>query len=148
MKKRETKMAMESGMRRHALIILLIAALHGGFGVTLAAVAAHIETSSLLATASQFMMIHAAAGAALAGVLLALRPGGRAFAFLVYALQGGVTLFCADLALRAFSQHSLFPYAAPIGGSTTILAWTALAVWTALRLLRTRGADAEDREEV
>jgi uncharacterized membrane protein YgdD (TMEM256/DUF423 family) len=133
-------------MSRHALIILLIAALHGGFGVTLAAAAAHIETNPLLSTASQFMMVHAAAAAALAATLLALRPRRRAFAFLVYALQGGVTLFCADLALRAFSQHSLFPYAAPIGGSTTILAWAALAAWSALSLLGTRGADAEDRE--
>jgi uncharacterized membrane protein YgdD (TMEM256/DUF423 family) len=135
-------------MRRQALIILLIAALHGGCGVTLAAAAAHIDTSPLLATASQFLMVHAAAGAALAAVLLALRPGGRAFAFLTYVLQGGVTLFCADLALRAFSQHSLFPYAAPIGGSTTILAWMALAAWTALRLLQTPNAEAEDREGV
>ena len=148
MKTRESGTAMESGMRRHALTILLIGALHGGFGVTLAAAAAHVETSPLLATASQFMMIHAAAGAALAGVLLALRPGGRVFAFLVYALQGGVTLFCADLALRAFTQHSLFPYAAPIGGSATILAWTALALWSALSLMRMRDADAENKEGV
>jgi uncharacterized membrane protein YgdD (TMEM256/DUF423 family) len=135
-------------MRRHALIILLIAALHGGCGVTLAAMAAHVETGPLLATASQFLMIHAAAGVGLAAVLLALSPRGRALAFIAYTLQGGVTLFCADLALRAFSQHRLFAYAAPIGGSTTILAWTALAVWTALCLLRTRGADAEDRESL
>ena len=131
-------------MRRHALIILLIAALHGFFGDTLAAANAHAEASPLLATASQFLMIHAAAGIALAALLLALRPRGRAFAFLVYALQGGVTLFCADLALRAFAQQRLFPYAAPIGGTTTLLAWAALAVWTALCLWRTRRADAED----
>ena len=141
-------MAMESGMRRYALMILLIAALHGGFGVTLAAAAAHIETSPLLATASQLMMIHAAAGAALAAVLLALRTAGRAFAFLIYALQAGVTLFCAGLALSVFSQQRLFSYAAPMGGSITILAWAALAVWTAVRLLRTRGADAEDMEDI
>jgi len=137
-------MAMESAMRRHALMILLIAALHGGFGVALAATAAHTETSPLLATAGRFLTIHAAAGAALAGVLLALRPQGRAFAVIVFALQAGVTLFCAGLALSGFLQQRLFSYAAPIGGSITILAWTALAVWTARELLRTRGADAEE----
>ncbi|ARN83787.1 hypothetical protein B1812_18635 [Methylocystis bryophila] len=121
--------------------MLFIAALHGGCGVTLAAAAAHLEASPLLASASQFLMIHAAAGAGLAAALLALRPGGPALAFLVYALQGGTTLFCADLALRAFAQHKLFPYAAPIGGSMTILAWAALAIWAALCLLRMRGAD-------
>jgi len=134
-------------MRRHALIILLIAALHGGSGVALAAIAAHAETSPLLATASRFMMIHAAAGAALAAVMLALQPPGRAFAFLAFALQGGVTLFCADLTLQAFARRQLFPYAAPLGASATILAWAALAVWTALCLLRTRGDEAEDRDD-
>ena len=133
-------------MRRHALMILLIATLHGGSGVALAAIAAHAETSPLLATASRFMMVHAAAGAALAAVLLALRPCGRAFAFLVYLLQGGVTLFCADLTLQTFAQRQLFPYAAPLGGSTTLLAWAALAVWTALCLLNARSADAVDRD--
>jgi len=135
-------------MRRHALMILLIAALHGGCGVALAAAGAHTETSPLLATAGRFLMIHAAAGAALAAVLLSLRPPGRALPFIAYALQGGATLFCADLTLQAFAQRQLFPYAAPIGGSTTMLAWAALAVWTALCLLRTPGAGEEDREGV
>jgi len=136
-------------MRRYALIILLVAAIHGACGVTLAAIAAHGETSSSsLAAASRFLMIHAAAGIGLAAVLLALRPRGRAFAFLAFTLQGGVTLFSASLTLAVFTQEKLFSYAAPIGGSVTILAWTALAVWAALCLLRTRGEDAEDREGV
>ena len=136
-------------MRRHALIIFLIAALHGGCGVTLAAIAAHAETSSSpLAAASRFLMVHAAAGVGLAALLLGLRPRGRAFAFLAFTLQGGATLFSASLTLFALTQDKLFSYAAPIGGSVTILAWAALAVWTALCLLRTSDADAGDRESL
>ena len=131
-------------MRRQALFILLIAALHGACGVALTAVAAHADTSPLLATAGRFLEIHAGAGVALAGVLLALRPQGRAFAFIVFALQAGVTLFSGGLTLSAFLQQKLFSYVAPIGGSITILAWTALAVWAALALLRTRGGRADD----
>jgi uncharacterized membrane protein YgdD (TMEM256/DUF423 family) len=132
-------------MRRQALVILLIAALHGAFGVALTAAAAHADTSPLLATAGRFLEIHAGAGAALAGVLLALRPQGRAFAYIVFMLQAGVTLFSGGLALSAFLQQKLFSYVAPIGGSMTILAWTALAVWAALALFRSRGG-ADDRE--
>ena len=61
-------------MRRQALLILLIAALHGACGVALTAAAAHADTIPLLATAGRFLEIHAGAGVALAGVLLALRP--------------------------------------------------------------------------
>ena len=56
-----------------------------------------------------------------------------------------MTLFSGGLTLSAVLQQKLFSYVAPIGGSITILAWTALAVWTALALLRTRGG-ADDRE--
>ncbi|MFY9656885.1 MAG: DUF423 domain-containing protein [Methylocystis sp.] len=131
-------------MRRQALVILMIAALHGACGVALTAVAAHTETSSSLATAGRFLEIHAAAAAGLAGVLLELRPQGRAFVFIVFALQAGVTLFSGGLTLSAVLQQQLVSYVAPIGGSITILAWTALAVWTALALLRTRGGGADD----
>jgi uncharacterized membrane protein YgdD (TMEM256/DUF423 family) len=133
-------------MRRQALIILLIAALHGGCGVALTAVAAHAETSSLLAAAGRFLEIHAGAGAALAGVLLALRPQGRAFASIVLTLQAGVTLFSGGLTLSALLQQKLISYVAPVGGSITILAWAALAVWCGLALLRTRGDGADDRQ--
>jgi uncharacterized membrane protein YgdD (TMEM256/DUF423 family) len=40
---------------------------------------------------------------------------------------GGV-LFSADVALRAFAGHRLFPMAAPTGGTILILAWLVLAV--------------------
>jgi uncharacterized membrane protein YgdD (TMEM256/DUF423 family) len=41
-------------------------------------------------------------------------------------------LFAADLGLRQYAGHALFPYAAPTGGTLMILSWlavTAAAVW-------------------
>jgi uncharacterized membrane protein YgdD (TMEM256/DUF423 family) len=37
-------------------------------------------------------------------------------------------LFAGDLTLRHFAGHSLFPMAAPTGGTLLIVSWLALAV--------------------
>jgi uncharacterized membrane protein YgdD (TMEM256/DUF423 family) len=37
-------------------------------------------------------------------------------------------LFATDLALRQYAGHSLFPMAAPTGGTLLIASWLALAV--------------------
>ncbi len=92
---------MENGLRREHALILLIAALQGAAGVTLAAVAAHLDASANLATASQFLMVHACAGLALAALAGALSTPPRGLIYATFALQAGVTLFSADLALRA-----------------------------------------------
>lgn len=118
-----------------APILMTVAALQGAAGVSLAAAAAHVDANPLLATASQFLMIHAAAGLALAA--RAERPGlGRLFGVAALALQAGVTLFSADMAARVYLGGKLFPYAAPIGGSLTILAWLGLALCGALEMRR------------
>ncbi len=126
-------------MRRENYLIALIAALHGAAGVGLAATAAHIDNSALLATSSQFLMVHAGAGLALAALAAVFPAPNRGLVFSAFALQTGVTLFSADLALRALGSGKLFPYAAPIGGSTTILAWLAIAACLALRLATSHG---------
>jgi uncharacterized membrane protein YgdD (TMEM256/DUF423 family) len=46
-----------------------------------------------------------------------------AFGFVVAA-----ALFAGDLTLKHFAGHSLFPLAAPIGGTLLILSWLTLAV--------------------
>lgn len=123
-------------MRRPWLVIASIAALHGAAGVALAAAAAHAEGGALLSTASQMLMIHAAAGLALASLTRAGAPAPKWLAGASFALQAGVTLFSADLAARVFGWGRLFPFAAPIGGSVTILSWVALALWAAAALIR------------
>jgi uncharacterized membrane protein YgdD (TMEM256/DUF423 family) len=118
------------------LVIALIAALHGAAGVAIAAAAAHVDDSALLATASQFLMVHAGAGLALAALARGEPPSARRLCFATLALQAGVTLFSADLAVRVYGAGRLFPNAAPIGGSLTILSWLAIALWAAVGLTR------------
>jgi uncharacterized membrane protein YgdD (TMEM256/DUF423 family) len=43
-------------------------------------------------------------------------------------MEVGAALFSAELAMRASTGDRLFPYAAPIGGSTMMLSWIALAI--------------------
>jgi uncharacterized membrane protein YgdD (TMEM256/DUF423 family) len=40
----------------------------------------------------------------------------------------GAALFAGDLTLRQYAGHSLFPYAAPTGGSVMILSWLAVTL--------------------
>ncbi len=119
-------------------LIATVAALQGAAGVSLAAAAAHVDASPLLATASQFLMIHAAAGLALAALASGATRPRPILIGAALTLQAGVTLFSADLAARVYLGSKLFPFAAPIGGSLTILAWLALAVWGALGASRRR----------
>jgi uncharacterized membrane protein YgdD (TMEM256/DUF423 family) len=123
-------------LSRQIYAIAFIAALQGAAGVALAAVAAHVDSSPTLATASHFLMLHAAAGVGLAALCAALPAARKGLVYATFALQGGVTLFSIDLALRATAHGKLFPYAAPIGGSTTILAWLGVAAWAALHAVR------------
>jgi uncharacterized membrane protein YgdD (TMEM256/DUF423 family) len=122
-----------------APILMTVAALQGAAGVSLAAAAAHVDANPLLATASQFLMIHAAAGLALAARADHPAGRGRFFAAAALLLQAGVTLFSGDLAARVYLGGKLFAYAAPVGGSMTIIAWLMLAVYGALEMRRSAG---------
>lgn len=116
---------------RISMLIALIAALEGAAGVALAAAAAHVDASPLLSTASQFLMVHAAAGLALSALVGAEPPHPTGLRAGALALQAGVALFASDLAARVYLGGKLFAYAAPIGGGLTILAWLGLAIWAA-----------------
>jgi uncharacterized membrane protein YgdD (TMEM256/DUF423 family) len=108
-------------MQRHTFVFVFVAALEGAAGVVLSAAAAHVEASPLLSTASQFLMIHAAAGLALA--VTADLARSRWLAAALVAMLAGAALFAGDLAVRAFTGSRLFPYAAPTGGSLVIAGW-------------------------
>jgi uncharacterized membrane protein YgdD (TMEM256/DUF423 family) len=121
---------------KEASIIATVAALQGAAGVSLAAAAAHVDANPLLATASQFLTLHAAAGLGLAALARTAPPLPGFLAAAAFALQAGVTLFSADLAARVYLGGKLFPFAAPMGGSLTILAWLSLAIWGGLGFAR------------
>jgi uncharacterized membrane protein YgdD (TMEM256/DUF423 family) len=113
-------------------ILVALAAVMGADGVILAAASAHQPDASRLASASSMLLFHAAT--VLATVALIERSivhpkvgVTAAFGFVLAA-----ALFAGDLTLRQYAGHSLFPFAAPIGGTLLIVSWLALAgaaVW-------------------
>ena len=115
-------------MSRVHRILVVLAAIMGADGVILAAASAHEPDASRLAAASSMLLFHATA--ILGTVALAeraivnLRLGVAAgFGFVVAA-----ALFAGDLTLRQYAGHSLFPMAAPTGGTLLIVSWLVLAV--------------------
>jgi uncharacterized membrane protein YgdD (TMEM256/DUF423 family) len=109
-------------------ILVVLAGLMGAAGVALAATSAHQPDATRLAAASSMLLFHATA--VLAAVLLAERRiihiqlgFAAAFGFVIAAV-----LFAGDLTLRQYAGHSLFPMAAPTGGTLMIVSWLLLAV--------------------
>ena len=109
-------------------ILVILAAIMGADGVILAAASAHQPDATRLASASSMLLFHALA--VMATVALAergvihVRIGiASAFGFVIAAV-----LFAGDLTLRQYAGHSLFPFAAPTGGTLLIASWVALAV--------------------
>src|SRR5271170_6770352 len=115
-------------MSRACRILVVLAAVMGADGVILAALSAHLPDAARLGTASSMLLFHATA--VLGAVALAERGVidvgiglSAALGFVVAAV-----LFATDLTLRQYAGHSLFPMAAPTGGTFLILSWLALAV--------------------
>jgi uncharacterized membrane protein YgdD (TMEM256/DUF423 family) len=109
-------------------ILVILAGVMGADGIILAAASAHQPDAARLAAASSMLLFHATA--VLAVVALAergvvdVRIGiAAAFGFVIAA-----ALFAGDLTLRQYAGHSLFPMAAPTGGTLLIVSWLLLAV--------------------
>ena len=115
-------------MSRAARILIVLAAIMGADGVMLAAASAHQADASRLASASSMLLFHATAVLA----TLALAERGMINARIgIVATVGFVIaagLFAGDLTLRQYAGHSLFPMAAPTGGTLLIASWLVLAV--------------------
>ena len=109
-------------------LLIILTGVMGAAGVMLAAASAHLPDASRLASASSMLLFHAAAVAALAGLidrgLVHLQIG----LFTALILVIGTALFAGDLTMRQYVGHGLFPMAAPTGGSAMIVGWVALAV--------------------
>jgi uncharacterized membrane protein YgdD (TMEM256/DUF423 family) len=113
-------------LTRAPILLAAVAALMGASGVGLAALAAHQNGGELGRTAALFLLLHAAA---CLGIAAHARIGpSRSLVVAGFVMAAGASLFAADLASSAFNGERLFPFAAPTGGSTMILAWAALAV--------------------
>ena len=109
-------------------LLVVLAGAMGAAGVALAAASAHQPDATRLASASSMLLFHASA--VLAAVLLTERRVihmqlgfAAAFGFVIAA-----AVFAGDLTLRQYAGHSLFPMAAPTGGTLLIVSWLVLAV--------------------
>ena len=109
-------------------ILVILAAVMGADGVILAAASAHQPDATRLAAASSMLLFHATAVLAVVALaergVIHLRIGiAAAWGFVIAA-----ALFAGDLTLRQYAGHSLFPMAAPAGGTLLIVSWVVLAV--------------------
>jgi uncharacterized membrane protein YgdD (TMEM256/DUF423 family) len=116
-----------TGLRPFRILVIL-AGVMGADGVILAAASAHQADATRLAAASSMLLFHATAVLAVValaerGVIHARIGIASAFGFVIAA-----ALFAGDLTLRQYAEHSLFPMAAPAGGTLLILSWLLLAV--------------------
>jgi uncharacterized membrane protein YgdD (TMEM256/DUF423 family) len=107
---------------------IVFAGIMGACGVILAAGAAHLPDTTRLASASMMLLFHALAVLVTAALaersVIHLRIGLTAvWGFIVAAV-----LFAGDLTVRQYAGHSLFPMAAPTGGTLMIASWLVLAV--------------------
>jgi uncharacterized membrane protein YgdD (TMEM256/DUF423 family) len=109
-------------------ILIILAGVMGADGVVLAAASAHLPDATRLASASSMLLFHAVAVLGVVALtergLLHVRIGLAAgWAFVIAA-----ALFAGDLTMRQYAGHSLFPMAAPTGGTLLIVSWLLLAV--------------------
>jgi uncharacterized membrane protein YgdD (TMEM256/DUF423 family) len=115
-------------MSRAYRILIVLAGVMGADGVILAAASAHQPDASRLASASSMLLFHATAILGIVALaeraIVHARIGvAAAFGFVIAS-----ALFAGDLSLRQYAGHSLFPMAAPTGGTLLILSWLAVAV--------------------
>ena len=115
-------------MSRAYRILIVLAGIMGADGVILAAASAHQPDASRLASASSMLLFHATAILGIVALaeraIVHARIGiASAFGFVLAS-----ALFAGDLTLRQYAGHSLFPWAAPTGGTLLILSWLAVAV--------------------
>jgi uncharacterized membrane protein YgdD (TMEM256/DUF423 family) len=109
-------------------ILVILAGIMGADGIILAAASAHQPDATRLASASSMLLFHATAVLAVVALaergVIHLRIGiASALGFFVAA-----ALFAGDLTMRQYAGHSLFPMAAPTGGTLLIVSWLVLAV--------------------
>jgi uncharacterized membrane protein YgdD (TMEM256/DUF423 family) len=118
----------EQKMTRAPLVLAGVAALMGAAGVALAAAGVHENGGELAERAALFLLLHAAAALAIAAHARIATASARALLIVGFVMEGGAVLFSAELAMHVFTGNRIFAFAAPIGGTTMMLSWIALAV--------------------
>jgi uncharacterized membrane protein YgdD (TMEM256/DUF423 family) len=112
------------------------AGLLGACGVAAAAAAAHLPGAENLRSVALILLVHAAALLALTAHARENPSGARLWLAAALALALGAALFSADVALLTLRGARLFPFAAPIGGTTMILGWLIVCAAGVANLFR------------
>ena len=115
-------------MKRSPLVLAGVAALMGAAGVALAAAGVHANGGELAERGALFLLLHAAAALAIAAHARNAPASARALVVVGFVMEASAILFSTELAMHVFPGERIFPFAAPIGGTTMLLAWIALAV--------------------
>jgi uncharacterized membrane protein YgdD (TMEM256/DUF423 family) len=119
---------MEQMMTRAPLILAAVAALMGAAGVALAAAGVHENGGELAERAALFLLLHAAAALGIAAHAREAIASARLLVIVGFVMEAGALLFSAELAIHVFTGERIFAFAAPLGGTTMILSWVALAI--------------------
>jgi uncharacterized membrane protein YgdD (TMEM256/DUF423 family) len=119
---------MEPEMTRAPLILAGVAALMGAAGVALAAAGVHANGGELAQRGALFLLLHACAALAIAAHARIAANSARALLIVGFVMEAGAIIFSGELAVHVFTGARIFAFAAPLGGTTMILSWIALAV--------------------
>jgi uncharacterized membrane protein YgdD (TMEM256/DUF423 family) len=114
--------------------VIGLAGLYGAAGVMLAAISAHVRGGQSLATAADFLMVHASLVIGLAA-LAGQTKYPRSWLFLANMVLVGVTFFSGDVALSTLAERRLFPMAAPTGGTLLIACWLGISVLATFEMI-------------
>jgi uncharacterized membrane protein YgdD (TMEM256/DUF423 family) len=114
-------------MKRSPLVLAGVAALMGAAGVALAAAGVHASGGELVLRSAEFLLLHACAALAIAAHARVAPDSARALVIVGFVMEAGAILFSAELAIHVYAGVRIFPLAAPIGGTTMLIAWAALA---------------------
>ena len=109
-------------------ILIILAGVMGADGIILAAASAHQADAARLGSASSMLLFHACA---VIGTVALIERGVIHLRIGIAAATGffiAAALFAGDLTMRQYAGHSLFPMAAPTGGTLLIVSWLLLAV--------------------
>jgi len=109
-------------------ILIILAGIMGADGVILAALSAHEADAARLGAASSMLLFHAAAVLGVAALAERGLVHGKIGIAAAFGFVAAAALFAGELTLRQFAGHSLFPFAAPTGGTLLIMSWLALAL--------------------
>jgi uncharacterized membrane protein YgdD (TMEM256/DUF423 family) len=99
----------------------------GAAGVALAAAGVHANGGELAQRGALFLLLHASPRSRSPRMPRIATASAGALVIVGFVMEAGAILFSGELAMHVFTGERIFPFAAPLGG-TTMIHRLALAV--------------------